>query len=286
MMNSMTATDWLSPSMTQFVSGTAGRLAFRRAGPRGETPLLLCHRFRGTIDDWDPAFLDVLAAERDVIVFDAVGVGYSTGVVPATVAGMADGVLELIRLLELKALDLLGWSMGGFVAQAVALSDTGVVRRLIIAGSKPGLVPGAPSPEPEVGAVAGKPVNDAADFLFLFFPPSDEGRGAGLESLQRLAAAENPAVLSPAGVQAQSAALMSWSSGAEGAWESLEGLTMPILVAAGAQDRLMDAFHSYAIVRRLPNAILVIYGDAGHAFLFQHPQEFGRQVLDFLQRVA
>jgi pimeloyl-ACP methyl ester carboxylesterase len=266
--------------------GCRGTTGVSPGGSAGETPLLLCHRFRGTIDDWDPAFLDVLAAERDVIVFDSAGVGYSTGVVPPTVAGMADGVLELIRLLELEAVDLLGWSMGGFVAQGVALRDPSVVHRLIIAGSKPGLVPGAPSPEPEVGAVAGKPVNDAEDFLFLFFPPSDEGRGAGLESLDRLAAAENPAVLSPAGVRAQSAALMSWSSGAEGAWESLEGLTMPILVAVGAQDRLMDALHSYAIVRRLPTAILVIYGDAGHAFLFQHPHEFGRRVLDFLQRVG
>jgi pimeloyl-ACP methyl ester carboxylesterase len=89
-------------------------------------------------------------------------------------------------------------------------------------------------------------------------------------------------VVSGAGVQAQSAALVTWSSGKDAAWDRLEELTMPILVAAGAQDRLMDAYHSYAMVRRLPNAYLLMYGDAGHAFLFQHSEEFGNQVLGFL----
>jgi pimeloyl-ACP methyl ester carboxylesterase len=100
--------------------------------------------------------------------------------------------------------------------------------------------------------------------------------------LERISVIANPAVVSGVGVLAQSAALMSWSSGAESAWERLEELTMPILLAAGAQDRLMDAYHSYAMVRRLPNANLLIYGDAGHAFLFQHPEDFAKQVIEFL----
>jgi pimeloyl-ACP methyl ester carboxylesterase len=222
----------------------------------------------------------------DVIVFDGAGVGYSSGEVPSTVAGMADGVIDLLGALELDEVDVLGWSMGGFVAQWVALSRPDIVRRLIVAGSKPGLVPAAPAPDPEVGRVAGKPVNDADDLLYLFFPPSEEGRAAGLASLERLAGAEDPATVSLRGVQAQSAALTSWSAGTETAWERLEELTMPVLIAAGAQDRLMDAYNSYAMVRRLSNATPVIYGDAGHAFLFQHPSEFARQVVDFLSGVS
>jgi pimeloyl-ACP methyl ester carboxylesterase len=175
-----------------------------------------------------------------VIVFDGGGVGYSSGEVPSTVAGMAGGVIELLGALELDEVDVLGWSMGGFVAQSVALSRPEMVRRLIVAASKPGLVPGAPAPDPEVGRVASKAVNDADDLLYLFFPARDEGRAAGLASLERLACAENPATVSPRAVQAQSAALTSWSTGTETAWERLEELTMPILVAAGAQDRLMD----------------------------------------------
>jgi pimeloyl-ACP methyl ester carboxylesterase len=88
--------------------------------------------------------------------------------------------------------------------------------------------------------------------------------------------------VSAASVQAQSVALTSWSSGSDSAWDRLEELAMPILIAAGGQDRLMDAYNSYAMVRRLANANLIIYGDAGHAFLFQHAEAFGRQVLDFL----
>jgi pimeloyl-ACP methyl ester carboxylesterase len=246
--------------------------------------LCLCHRFRGTIDDWDPALLDALTAERDVIVFDGPGVGYSSGEVPSTVTEMADGVVGFLEALGVDEIDLLGWSMGGFVAQALALGHPAMVRRLIVAGSKPGLVPGAPAAKPEVGKVAGKPVNDADDLLYLFFPPSSQGRAAGLESLSRLAGAENSATVSLPGVQAQSAALTSWSTGHETVWDRLEQLTMPILVAAGAQDRLMDAYHSYAMVRRLPNATLLIYGDAGHAFLFQHPLEFAHQIVNFLER--
>jgi pimeloyl-ACP methyl ester carboxylesterase len=179
----VSAVDWFSPELTQSVSVPGGRVVFRRGGFAEGTPLLLCHRFRGTIDDWDPAFLNVLAAERDVIVFDGAGVGYSSGEVPSTVAGMAGGVIDLLGALELDEVDVLGWSMGGFVAQSVALSRPEMVRRLIVAGSKPGLVPGAPAPDPEVGRVAGKPVNDADDLLYLFFPASEEGRVAGLASL-------------------------------------------------------------------------------------------------------
>jgi pimeloyl-ACP methyl ester carboxylesterase len=282
----VSAVDWFSPKLTQSVLVPGGRVVFRRAGPDNGTPLLLCHRFRGTIDDWDPALLNGLAAERHVIVFDGAGVGYSGGEPPSTVAGMADGVIDLLGALGIDEVDVLGWSMGGFVAQWVALSRPEMVCRLVVAGSKPGLVAAAPAPDPEVGRVAGKPVNDAEDLLYLFFPDSDEGRVAGLASLERLAGAENPATVSPRAVQAQSAALKSWSAGTETAWERLEELTMPILIAAGAQDRLMDAYNSYAMVRRLPNATLVIYGDAGHAFLFQHPSEFARRVLDFLARVS
>jgi pimeloyl-ACP methyl ester carboxylesterase len=278
----MSAGESVSPAGTQFVSADFGRLAFQRLGPTEGVPLLLCHRFRGTIDDWDPAFVSVLAAERDVVVFDGPGVGRSSGEPQSTVAEMASAVQDLVSRLGLEQIDLLGWSMGGFVAQQLALSEPRLVRRLIVAGSKPGLVPGAPAPAPEVGQVAGKPVNDDEDLLYLFFPESPDGRAAGLASLQRLSVTPSAAVVSAVGVQAQAAALTRWSSGTDSAWARLEELTMPVLVAAGAQDRLMDAYNSYAMVRRLPNANLIIYGDAGHAFLFQHAQAFGRQVLDFL----
>jgi pimeloyl-ACP methyl ester carboxylesterase len=219
----MGAAGSVSPAGTQFVSGAFGRLAFRRFGSTGEAPLLLCHRFRGTIDDWDPAFLSALAAEREVIVFDGPGVGRSSGDSQSTVAEMASAARDLVSQLGLGEIDLLGWSMGGFVAQHMALTESRLVRRLIVAGSKPGLVPGAPPPVPEVGQIAGKPVNDDEDLLYLFFPDSPGGRAAGVASLQRIAATPAPAVASAASVQGQAAALTMWSSGTDSAgsvWRS------------------------------------------------------------------
>jgi pimeloyl-ACP methyl ester carboxylesterase len=123
-------------------------------------------RLRGTIDHWDPAFIEVLSDKRDVIVFDNAGVGLSSGTVPPAIATMADHALEFADALGLPAIDLLGWSMGGFVAQAVALKRPELVRRLIIAGSNPGKVPGTrPSPA-KVWQVASKPANDDEDFLY------------------------------------------------------------------------------------------------------------------------
>jgi pimeloyl-ACP methyl ester carboxylesterase len=127
------------------------------------------------LDDWDPAFLDVLAEERDVVVFDSAGVGASSGTVSPTVAGMADAAFDFLSAVDLSEVDLLGWSMGGFIAQRMALERPELVRRLIIAGSKPGLVPDAPAPTPEVGQVAGKAMNDIEDFLYLFFPETVKG---------------------------------------------------------------------------------------------------------------
>ena len=143
-------------------------------------------RFRGTIDHWDPALLDVLGSERDVIVFDNVGTGRSTGQAPTTVEGLAEGLLEFTDALGLRQVDLFGWSLGGIVVQAATLLRPSLVRRLIVAGSTPGGVPDMPAAPDRVWQVAGKPVNEDEDFLYLFFPETDAARQAGLASLRRL----------------------------------------------------------------------------------------------------
>src|SRR5438874_2607441 len=124
--------------------GSSGRFTYRRLGPRGGVPLVLLHRFRGTIDWWDPQFLDYLAADHDVIVFDNVGIGYSTGEPRDSVERFADGAIEFLGALGLTEVDLLGWSLGGIVAQHVVLRRPELVRRLVVAGSGPGDVPNLP----------------------------------------------------------------------------------------------------------------------------------------------
>ncbi|KAA2257532.1 alpha/beta hydrolase [Solihabitans fulvus] len=256
----------------------ANTFAYRRFGPTGGVPLLLTNRFRATTDHWDPALLDVLARERDVIVFDNLGVGQTPGDVPDSIPAMADGAAAFLRALGTDQVDVLGWSMGGMVAQALALHHPDLVRRLVVAGSGPGGVPDAPSTPDRVWPTALKPENDDEDFLYLFFPESPAGRAAGIESLGRL---RPGAHVTAAGVRAQFAAIREWSG--SGAWDRLPDLDLPVLVAAGAQDVMAHPYLSYAMSQRLPDATLTVYGRSGHAFLFQYADAFGRQVLDFLR---
>jgi len=174
-------------AVTQYADAPSGRLAYRRFGTRGGVPLVLALRFRGTMDHWDPDFLDPLAFERDVIVFDNVGTGRSTGEPPTTIGGLASGLLEFVKVMELGEVDLLGWSLGGIVVQAAALQAPEVIRRLIVAGNSPGGgVPGQPSPDPRVWEVALKEANDDEDFLYLFYPDTPTDRELGVASLRRI----------------------------------------------------------------------------------------------------
>ncbi|MGI5138101.1 alpha/beta fold hydrolase [Streptomyces sp. CA-106110] len=272
---------------TRHVDGKLARYAYRDFGQATATPpLVLLQRFRGTLDHWDPAFLEPLAAERRVILFDSSGVGESTGTVPPTVEGMAESAADFLTALGLPKVDLLGWSLGGFVAQIVALDHPGLVRRLVIAGSGPGGVPGTPELDPRVPAMMTADDNTEEHFLYLFFGLHEEGRRIGKESLARL---EPRLGISKADVPAsawgnQLKAILRWGSGDGSAWSRLEELTIPVLVANGAHDVMVDSGDSFAMATRLTDATTVIYSDSGHAFLFQHPDEFGRVVLDFLNR--
>jgi len=268
---------------TQYIDGPSARFAYRRFGTGAGTPLVLALRFRGTMDHWDPAFLDSIAAGREVIIFDNIGHAKTSGTAPITMAGLAGGLIEFIDVLGLTHVDLLGWSLGGIVVQAATLQRPDLVRRLIVAGSSPGGgVPGMPSPDPRVWQVATKPVNDDDDFLYLFFPDTTDAHRLGVESLRRLDARtlgpEHIAV-SLETMQAQLAVIASTGSSV---WDRLAEMTIPVLVANGAHDRMIDAYASYAMAGRLPDAKVVLYSDAGHGFLFQHIADFTREVDAFL----
>lgn len=258
--------------------------AYRRLGSRTGVPLLLANRFRGTIDHWDPQLLDQLAREREVIIFDNAGVNLSTGAVPDSIGGMTQDLLRFVDALDLSEVDILGWSMGGMVALSAVLKRPGLFRRLIIAASSPGPVPGTPPRDPAAGQVAGRAVNTDEDFLYLFFPDTASGQTLGRASLQRLDTrlTQSHATVDPTGVQAQQSATGRWSRGEGAAWDHLHELGLPVLVANGAHDVMIPAYQTFAMTQRLPRAKAVIYSDAGHAFLFQHSEDFAVEVLEFL----
>ena len=278
----------------QFVEVEGNRFAYRKLGKSGSVPLVLCHRFRGTMDHWDPVFLDVLASEREVIAFDNAGVGFSAGDTPDSIAGMAQFAEKFIRALGLSKVDVLGWSMGGTVAQQLTLDHPSLVRRLVLGGTSPGGVTDAPrvlgvadslrAPE-KVWQVSGKPVNDDEDFLYLFYTESQNSREAGMASLKRIALrqAKSQAAVRLESVMAQVKAIQAWGAGKDSALPRLGEITAPTFVANGTRDIMVHAYNSYVMAQKIPYAELVLYPDAGHGFLFQYPERFARDVLQFLK---
>ncbi|MGW0335818.1 alpha/beta fold hydrolase [Streptomyces sp. NPDC003011] len=268
------------------VGGPSATFTYRRIGPRGGIPLVLLNRVQGTINWWDPQFLDHLAAHHDVIVFDNVGTGYTTGNPPDSVEGLADGTVEFIDALGLTQVDLLGWTLGGTVAQHITRTRPDLVRKLVVAAANPGgTVPGTPAPNPKVRAIMTKPEVTADDLVFLFFPETETGRAAGYEHLARVStrlAAGGPGVSEAAG-QGQIAAIGKDASVPfEQVRADLENITQPVLYATGMKDAMIPALAAYTAVQHLSNATLVAYSDAGHAFLFQHARDFSTQVTSFL----
>ena len=267
------------PQSIQYVQTRAGKLAYRTVGSGDGPPLLMAQRFRGTLDDWDPAFVARLASRRSVVMFDSAGIGRSEGEVPTSIDGIADVAADFAKAIGLQQVDLLGWSLGGLIAQQVALNYPDLVRRLIVAGSSPGGISDGPKQHPKVQQVMSNPVNSEEDFLFLFFPETDSARAAGRAYYARLQHVEDrgPPVTAASFVN-QIKAFSSWS----GVRDRLGELKMPVLVANGQHDVMIPAYRSYVLANEVANGKLVLYPDAGHAFMFQYAEEFAAEVDRFL----
>ncbi len=237
------------------------------------------------MDWWDPRFIEALAAERDVILFDNIGIGYTEGDPLTTVDGFADGAAGIIEALGLSQVDVLGWSFGGVVAQRLAVLYPERVRRIVIAGSGSGAAPGMPGIPERVLAIQQQPESSLEDVLYLFYPETEAARARGLDHFGRVQAdmPEGAPQVTQDAAMGQLAAIMAAMARP---WEDvvldLKAITAPVLYAGGVHDVMIDAYSSYGAVQELPNARLVLYSDAGHAFLFQHLDTFVRQVLAFL----
>lgn len=268
---------------TRFLDVDGVRHAYRVLGPGGGVPVVFMQRFRGTMDEWDPAFVDVVASRRRVILFDNVGVARTNGSSPPRLADWADNTASFIEALGYDQVDLLGFSLGGYMAQELTLRRPDLVRRLVLAGSGAGYVEGANVPASAI-AVATRPVNDDADFLYLFFKDTPTSQAAGREHLARLndrqdAFAER--------VSAQSWQAMLSAAGDVSTSETsllirAPQIHQPVLIANGDEDIMIPTYQSWALAQAMPNARLIIYPDSGHAFLFQYPRLFGEEVMRFL----
>jgi pimeloyl-ACP methyl ester carboxylesterase len=259
--------------------------AYRDTGAqRDQVPLVLLQHFRGNLDNWDPALVDALASRRRVIAFDNVGVGGTTGTTPSAVEQMAYDVIAFIASLGLDRVDLLGFSLGSFVAQQVALTRPALVRRPVLASAAPQGAAGMHGWAPEVIGAIGAPETSPGEYLDVFFARSAASRQAGQATLQRIYARtedrDEPTSWSTR--EAQYDAVCTWGIPDHAKLQRLAGLTLPVFVANGDSDPMILPHYSYLLAGLIPRARVRIYPDAAHGFLFQHHTQFAADVEAFL----
>ncbi len=259
--------------------------AYRDTGPEASgVPLVLFQHFRGNLDNWDPALIDALATDRRVITFDNTGVGGSTGTTPDSVEQMARDAIAFIAAMELGRVDLLGFSIGSFVAQQVALTRPAIVRRLVLASAAPQGAAGMHGWAPEVIGAIGTPETSPGEYLDVFFARSSSSRQAGQEAAQRMYARteDRDAATTWATREAQYDAVCAWGIPDHALLQRLSAIAVPVFVANGDSDPMILPHYSYLLAGLIPQARVKIYPDSAHGFLFQHHAEFAADIEAFL----
>jgi pimeloyl-ACP methyl ester carboxylesterase len=267
---------------TRFLDTGDTRFAYRRIGTPTATPLVFLQHFMGNLDNFDPAISDALAPGREIVLFDNTGVGASTGTAPVTVAAMAADAASFLDALGLGAVDLLAHSMGGEVAQQIALDRPELVRRLVLVGTGPrGGVQQAPDVAPlfttrdELGENMWLPI---------MFSPSKESQAAGRAFIDRITARrdDRDLLVSDATIAAHRAAATEWGTPGDGSFDYLGRIPHPTLIVNGSNDIVIPTINSYTLFQHLPNAELWLLPDANHGAHFQYVERFVRRVIDFL----
>ena len=271
---------------TQFQQTSNETYAYRRFGSGFGLPLLCLQHFTGTLDNWDPAVTDPLASGRELILFESAGLGRSSGKVPDTIGGMAKHAFAFLDGLGIKSCDVLGYSLGGMVAQQMAQDRPAIFRRMILVGTaprggedimhldKPSLAKYLRDPELQGYAVLQK----------IFFAPTDSSQKAGAAFIERLTrrTEDREPISGPAVAQAQIAAFRNWEKFTGQRFADLMSIPHPTLVVNGLYDEMIPVQNSYWLSANLPNAVLLTYPDSGHGSLFQFHESFTRQSAAFL----
>jgi pimeloyl-ACP methyl ester carboxylesterase len=284
-MNALRAEPTHNTAETSVVEAEGTEFAYRRFGRPTELPLIMLQHFRGNLDNWDPALTDALAAEREVILVDYAGVGSSTGEPSRTIASMARQMIAFVGALGLVEIDLLGFSIGGFVAQEMALVRPTLVRRLVLAATGPKGAPGMHGWREDIAAAArgeSKPEN----LLYIMFAHTDASQAKGIEFLGRFMQRQEgrDAPTSDAARDAQYDAIVEWGIPDHAALQRLTGIKSPTLVIQGDGDLMIPTKLSHLMAGLIPDARIRIYPDAAHGFLFQYPAEVAVEIGRFLGR--
>ena len=282
-LNGGTGETWTTVA-TQTLSAGGVEFAYRELGRRGGVPVVFLTHLAAVLDNWDPRVVDGIAASRHVITFGNRGVGASSGTTPTTIEAMAADAVTFIRALGYERVDLLGFSMGGMIAQVIAETDPQLVRRMVLAGTGPAGGVG-------INKVTRISYLDIARGLltrqdpkvFLFFTRTPNGRLRAKEFIARLGerTTDRDKKVSVATFRKQLKAIHRWGARTP---QDLEKIQIPTLVANGENDRMVPTSNTVDLDRRLPNSELVIYPDAGHGGIFQFHGQFVGKALKFLER--
>jgi pimeloyl-ACP methyl ester carboxylesterase len=278
----MTVITTYKDTPTKTIDTGGARFAYRQLGPDSGTPVIFLNHLAGVLDNWDPGVVDGIAARHRVITFDNRGVGASQGTTPRSVAAMARDAIAFIRALGYDQVDLLGFSLGGMVAQVITKDEPQLVRKLILAGTGPAGGVGIDKVTPITLLDTLKATLTFKDPKeYLFFTRTANGKATARQFVNRLKERtdDRDKPISVTAFRNQLKAIHTWGRQAPA---DLTVIQQPVLVANGDHDRMVPSTNSADLARRLPNARLELYPDAGHGGIFQYHDEFVDQALKFL----
>jgi pimeloyl-ACP methyl ester carboxylesterase len=260
------------------------KFAYRQLGADTGVPVIFLNHLSAVLDNWDPRVVDGIAARRRVITFDNRGIGASQGSTPDSVEAMARDAVAFIRALGFEQVDLLGFSLGGFIAQVIAQEEPQLVRKIVLAGTGPA---GGEGIDKVTSVTIRDMIKGALTFkdpkYYLFFTRTSNGRIAARQFLERLKERTDnrDRSISLTAFRTQLKAIHAWGRQEP---SDLTGIQQPVLVVNGEADRMVPSSNSVDLARRLPKAKLILYRDAGHGGIFQYHEEFVKEVLEFLER--
>jgi pimeloyl-ACP methyl ester carboxylesterase len=281
----MTGTPYSELANQRIPAENGVEYAYREMGEES-VPLVLLQHFRGNLDNWDSALIDALATSRHVVTFDNVGVGGTTGTTPSTVEEMARGATAFVSAMGYDRVDVLGFSIGSFVAQEIALARPEIVRKLVLASAAPRGAAGMHGWAPDVIGAVGQREGSPEGYLAVFFTRSEASRQAGQQALSRMYTrqADRDDETTWATRLAQYDAVCDWGIPDHAALQRVSAIGAPVFIANGDSDPMILPRFSHLLAGLIPQAELKLYEDAAHGFLFQHHAEFAADVEAFLGR--
>lgn len=269
-------------AVTKHVSAGGINYAYRELGNKAGIPVVMVSPLGSSMDDWDPAVTNGLAKQYKVILFDLPGAAGSDGTTPDSIAGMATAVRTFIKALGLQKVNLVGFSLGSFISQQIALTEPGLINKMVLTGTGPKGATGLSDLTKLLAAGANLTAEE--NFLFFGFTNSANSVAAGKASWERIQQrTENrDAAVSQVSAGAQVAAVLKWAQPYEGAVAELKTITQPVLIIQGEKDVPVPVVNAQLMAANIPNAKLIVYPDAAHASLFQNADDFVRSVTSFL----